>query len=253
MSNTSDLNQQKAFLAALQALVKAAIRNHNVVTSKQLEKAFEGMNLDDSRKQMIADYLTQNNIGIDDPAPDADNLTDEEKDYLAAYTESVNALEQPSEGELEAIKINAMAGDKDAQEALITCMLPKVIDIAKLYEGQGVYMEDLIGAGNEALVRGVRVLAPLEGPEEVEGRLGELIMNAMEDLVAENLDEKAIGADAVQMVNHVREKADDLAGMVGHKVTVDELAAEGEVTKDEIMEAIRLTANKIDSIDYKDD
>ena len=91
MSNTSDLNQQKAFLAALQALVKAAIRNHNVVTSKQLEKAFEGMNLDDSRKQMIADYLAQNNIGIDDPAPDADNLTDEEKDQLASILDKLGA------------------------------------------------------------------------------------------------------------------------------------------------------------------
>lgn len=247
----SELNKQKAFLAALEALVKAAIRNHNVVTSAQIGKAFEGMDLTEDQVQMVSDYLTQNNIGIDDPNPDADNYTENDEDYLAMYQDSIADLPRPSDGELEAIKINAMAGDKDAQEQLINYMLPKVVDIAQLYKEQGVYMEDLIGAGNEALVKGVRVLAPLEGPDEVEGRLGELIMNAMEDLIAANIDEKATGADAVKHVNRVRDKAEELAEAMGRKVTVDELAAEGDLTKDEIMEAIRLTANKIDPIDYK--
>ena len=108
-------------------------------------------------------------------------------------------------------------------------------------------MEDLIGAGNEALVRGTKLLAPLEGPEEVEGALAERIMNAMEDLIAENLDEVSADQTAADTANKVLEKADELAKILGRKVSVEELA--GEVTEEEILDAIRITGNRIESLE----
>ena len=38
-----------------------------------------------------------------------------------------------------------MAGDADAKHRMIEIFLPQVAEIAKLYAGQGVFLEDLIG------------------------------------------------------------------------------------------------------------
>lgn len=233
----------------LRSLVGAARKKRGMITRDQLEQALEELQLSGEQEKLVEEYLKQNNIGIDEPLDAEEKLSEEEADYLREYTEMVNAMEQPSDGEREAIEIQAMAGEKDAQRQLAEWMLPKVVDLARLYAGQGVFMEDLIGAGNEALVRGTKLLAPLEGPEEVEGALAERIMNAMEDLIAENLDEVSADQTAADTANKVLEKADELAKILGRKVSVEELAGEGEVTEEEILDAIRITGNRIESLE----
>ena len=165
------------------------------------------------------------------------------------YEAMIAALPVPSDGVLHALKLSAMAGDRDAQSGLTEAMLPKVIDIARLYAGQGVLMEDLIGGGNEALALGVTLLGPLEKAEEVEGFLGRRIMDAMEDMIAANMDERAGDRAVEDKVNRVAEKAAELAGELLRKVTPRELAAEGELTLEEILEAVRFSGNKIEDLD----
>ena len=246
-SEAKDLGGQLQCI--LRSLVGAARKNRGMITRDQLEQALKELQLSGEQEKLVEEYLKQNNIGIDEPLDAEEKLSEEEADYLREYTEMVNAMEQPSDGEREAIEIQAMAGEKDAQRQLAEWMLPKVVDLARLYAGQGVFMEDLIGAGNEALVRGTKLLAPLEGPEEVEGALAERIMNAMEDLVAENLDEVSADQTAADTANKVLEKADELAKILGRKVSVEELAGEGEVTEEEILDAIRITGNRIESLE----
>lgn len=243
--------RQRQLLLILQSLVKASRKNRGVITEKQLEKALEGLSLTEEQMQLVRDYLQKNGVGIDDPLDEEIRMTDEDKNYLEEYKKQVEQIPQPDEGVKDAIKIRAMAGEKEAQNELAEFMLPVVVDIARLYAGQGVYMEDLIGAGNEALVRGTKLLAPLEGPQEVEAALAERIMNAMEDLIAANLDAFSVDQSAADQANKVLDKAEELAEMLGRKVTVDELAAEGDLTREEIMNAISNTANKIEPIDYK--
>ncbi len=248
----NDNNREKAFAAMLKTLVDAAKKNRNTVTQDQLEKAFAGMGLSGEDMDKVKAYLTAAGIGVDAPPAAEELLTEEEHSYLQDYEEMVRSIPQPEGGVLDAIKLSSMAGEKQAQEKLIEAMLPKVLDIAKLYAGQGVLIEDLIGAGNEALVVGVTLLAPLEGPGEVEGVLAERIMNAMEGLIEENVAIKAQDNDALVLTNKVLEKAEELSRDLGRKVSVEELAAEGEVTQEEIMEAIRLSANHIEAIDYRE-
>ena len=59
-----------------------------------------------------------------------------------------------------------MAGESDAQQRLIHLYLPKVVDIARLYAGQGVFLEDLIGEGNVALHSAVEYLNELKQAEK---------------------------------------------------------------------------------------
>lgn len=241
-------DQEKRLQDILRSLIRAARKNRGVIDKEQLDQALSELSLNDEQRKLVEDYLAANNIGIDVPLETEERLSEEEHNYLEDYRQMVETMEQPQEGELEAAEIRAMAGEAQAQRQLAEWMLPKVIDIARLYAGQGVYMEDLIGAGNEALVRATKLLAPLEGPEEVEGALAERIMHAMEDLVAENLDELSADQQAADMANKVLEKANELSEILRRKVTVEELAAEGEVTEEEIREAIRVSGNKIEAI-----
>lgn len=245
-------DQEKRLQDILRSLVRAARKNRGVIDKEQLDQALSELSLSDEQRKLVEDYLAANNIGIDVPLETEERLSEEEHNYLEDYRQMVEAMEQPQQGELEATEIRAMAGEAQAQRQLAEWMLPKVVDIAKLYAGQGVYMEDLIGAGNEALVRATKLLAPLEGPEEVEGALAERIMHAMEDLVAENLDELSADQQAADMANKVLDKANELSELLRRKVTVEELAAEGEVTEEEIREAIRVSGNKIEAISQEE-
>ena len=76
-----------------------------------------------------------------------------------------------TKGQKEAITLSAMAGERDAQQSLISVYLPQVVEISKLYAGQGVFLEDLIGEGNVALAMGVTMLGCLENASEAEGML----------------------------------------------------------------------------------
>lgn len=251
MSRTDNSeDRERQLLLVLQTLVKAARKNRGMITQDQLTKATEDLNLTDEQMQKVREYLLKNDIGIDEPLDFEARATEDDANYLEQYKEMVAALDQPSDDEMDAIKIQAMAGEPEAQKKLAEYMLPKVIDIARLYAGQGVYMEDLIGAGNEALVRGTKLLGPLDGPQEVEPDLAQRIMGAMEDLVAANLDDYSADDSAVQLANRVKEKADELSKDLRRKVTVEELAAEGDLTEDEILDAIRITGDRIDSIDH---
>ena len=104
-----------------------------------------------------------------------------------------------------------MAGETDAQQRLIELHLADVAEIAKLYAGQGVLLEDLVGEGNLALSFGVTMLGSLEKPDEVEGMLGKMIMDAMEEYIAEHAENSKIDKRVEDKVNKVADKARELA------------------------------------------
>lgn len=252
MDQTDIENEQKRerqFLSRLQETVKRGRKNGGTISEEELTKTFQDLDLSDEQMQQVRDYLKVNHIGIDEPLPAEEVLTEEEHSYLDDYIELLSQMPPLPENVLEAIRLSAMAGEPSAQRELAQAMLPQVVDIAKLYAGQGVYMEDLIGAGNEALARGVGLLAPLESQKEVDGFLARRIMDAMEDLIAQNLDEKAADSQVEDQVNKVADKARELASLLGRKVTVEELAREGEVTEEEIRDALRISGFAIPDIE----
>ncbi len=241
---------EEQFLLDMKELLEQAKRQGGKVTEEEVRDAFETP-LNEQQYEVVRNYLDDNHVGIGRAVDIERLLTPEEEKYLREYGRELTSLEQPDPDVLDAVKLNAMAGETEAQNELATYMLPKVVDIAKLYAGQGVYIQDLIGTGNMALMAGVKLLAPLSGPEEVEGDLAQRVMNAMEELINEDMGSAAIGEDALEKVNRVAEAAHELAQELGRKVTVMELVGEGEFTEDEVMDAIRFCDNKIPDIDYR--
>lgn len=151
-------------------------------------------------------------------------------------------------------RIEDVYKDKDkAAEVIPMLYLRDVVDIARLYEGQGVYSEDLIGEGNIALIMGAKNLDLCESAQEVEEFLTRTVMDAMEKLISEQSSEEGIDKVIADKVNEVYEAAKEMSESLMRKVTVEELAKEMEVDAEVINEAISLSGNQIEYIEGDSD
>ena len=246
------MNREAEFAAKLQELKSLAKEQGNMITEVQVNEAFGALELSNEQMQMVYDYLLQSKIGIGRRLDPEDYLTEKEQDYLEEYLSEIEGLGDVSEGEKEAITLSAMAGDADAQRRLTEIYLKEVPQIAKLYAGQGVYLEDLIGEGNVALTIGVSMLGSQENANEALGLLGKMIMDAMETFVAENADAKKIDRRVEEKVNQVADKARELSEELRRNVTIQELMEESGLSEKAIRDAIRMSGFKIEGIDLRE-
>ncbi len=162
------MEKERIFAQTLEQLKNLAKEQGNCVSKEQAEELFTELQLNKEQFDMVYDYLKQNRIGIGEPMDPDEYLSEEEADYLEDYLQQLREFSEVSAGEKEAVTLSAMAGDTDAQNMLIRIFLPQVAEIAKLYAGQGVFLEDLIGEGNVALTAGVTMLGALEHAAEAE-------------------------------------------------------------------------------------
>ena len=243
------VSQEILFAQTLEKVRKLAKEQQNCVSKEQVEEAFAQLELSQEQLQMVFDYLKAHKVGIGEPVDLDEYLSEEEVDYLEEYKKELELIEQVSEGEKEAITLSAMAGETQAQKKLIHLYLPQVVEISKLYTGQGVFLEDLIGEGNVALSMGVTMLGCLEHAREAEGMLIKMIMDAMESIIDETLQETDKDKRVVERVNKVADKAKELAEELRRKVTVDELAEETGMSKKAIQDAMRMSGFAIEDIE----
>ncbi len=246
-------NKEKEFAEILKLVTRTARENRNVISKEQVELAFSELDLDEKQLSMVFDYLKSNKIGVGDEAVIEDNFTEEEKNYLEEYIDSLKGLNKLSDGELEAVQMSAINGDKTAQSQLIENYLPLVVDVARMYSEQGVYLEDLIGEGNVALTRGVTMLDAVGEPKEVESFLYNLMLDAMEKIIEENLAEDTGMQKVLTLVNEVADKARELSEDLRRKVTVKELMDETGWDEEKIRSAIKFSGDNIEDLDSKEE
>lgn len=243
------MDREILFAKTLEEVKRLAKEQGNCISQEQIKDAFAQMELEEEQLALVEDYLKKHKIGIGEPMNPEDYLTAEEVNYLDTYLEELKQLEEVSEGEKEAITLSAMAGDAQAQGRLIEIYLPQVVEIAKLYSGQGVYLEDLIGEGNVAVATGVTILGCLEHAREAQGMLGKMIMDAMEEYISDSLQESQTDKKVVDKVNEVSDQAKELAEALLRKVTIEELAAETKLSEEAIREAVRMSGGNIEYIE----
>lgn len=245
------MGREAEFAVILEEIKKKTRAAGNFIASEEIKEAFSSLSLSEEQMEMVYAYLRENKIGIDEPV-DADAcLDEEEKNYLDSYLASLKDLPGATEGEREAITLSAMAGDRDAVKRLTELMLPEVPQIARLYTGQGVSLEDLIGEGNVALSLGVTMLGALEHAGEAQGMLGKMIMDAMEDCIEQNAAEEKSDQKIADKVNKVADAANALREELRRAVTVEELMEESGLSRKAIEDAIRISGGKIESIEAK--
>ena len=242
-------NKEKEFAEILKLVTRTARENKNTISKEQIDLAFSELDLDEKQLNMVYDYLKSHKIGVGEDADFDEDLSDEERNYLDDYIDSLRALNKLSDGELEAVQMSAIAGDKNAQSRLIENYLPLVVDVARMYSEQGVFIEDLIGEGNVALTKGVAMLDAVGEPKEVEAFLYKMMLDAMEKIIQENLSEDAGMQKVLTLVNEVADKAKELSDDLRRKVTVEELMEETGWEEDKIRDAIKFSGDNIEDID----
>ncbi|MBQ9123346.1 MAG: hypothetical protein IJY10_07645 [Lachnospiraceae bacterium] len=243
------MERELIFVETLEKVRKIAKDQGNCISEDQIKEAFAQMDLNEEQLEQIYDYLRKHKVSFGEPVDLDEYLTDEEKDYVKEYLDELALLPMVTSGEKEAITLSAMAGDLDAQSKLIEIYLPYVVDVAKLYSGQGVLLEDLIGEGNVALTMGVTMLGCLENAAEAQGMLGKLLMDAMEEYISENAEDEKVDKRIEAKVNKVAEAARALAQDMGRKVTFEELAEETKMSLKAITDAMRLSGFKIEDLE----
>ena len=168
------ISREMAFAESLQRIRRIAREQGNCISEEQVKEEFSDLEFNDAQLQMVYDYLEKHKVGIGEPADLDAGLTEEERNYLQNYLDGLEALPVYSDGEKRAHTISTMAGDRLAAQRLTESYLKDVVDIAKLYSGQGILLEDLIGEGNVALTMGVEMLVAGAGRlESSEKRTGE--------------------------------------------------------------------------------
>lgn len=246
------MNEQEAFINRIKEITEIALDQENVIFTSQLESIFPETVDNPEKKQLIVDFLKEKKIGLDEKVDYNDYLNEDEKNYLSIYLEELSEIDKLSKGEREAYTISAMSGDSNAVNIIINDYLSDVVEIAKLYAGQGVLMEDLIGEGNIALLNAVSLLGSLEKPSEAEGFIGKMVMDAMQDAIAAEMDDNSDKEKLVKNVNKVSKAAEELSALLGRKVSIEELSKESGISETMIKKAMKLTANKIDGIEVNE-
>lgn len=242
------MDKEVRFAQILEEVKRSGRSQGNHLTENQVRDAFSELELSEDRLKMVFDYLTKQHISVGDMEGEEEEISEEEMDFLQMYLDDLDGIKIYSDGEKKAYTIQAMAGDESAQQKIVEMYLKNVVDIAHLYTGQGVMIEDLIGEGNVALSTGVTMLGSQEKPEDCEGMLIKMVMDAMEELVKEDSDSDQVGQKALGRVNDVFEKAEKLSKDYGGKITVEDLCDEAHLTRKAVIDAMRISGNNIDCI-----
>lgn len=245
------MDREILFARTLEQVRKQGKMQENRISKEQVREAFAELSLEESQLELVYDYLEKHHIGVDKEAAGGEDLAAEDADYLQEYLELLQDIPELSGGEREALFLSAMAGDMSSQKRLTEVFLPKVPEMARIYAGQGIYLEDLIGQGNMALSEGVALLGAAENAQDAEGMLAWFIMDSMEKLIAEGAENRNADKKLEDKVNHIAELARQLAEDLRRKVTVKELAEETGISEEEIRDVYRLSGYVIEDLEDK--
>lgn len=244
---------EKEFSKKLTELKKQAQRNGMCLRIEEIAQAFPALKDNEEQMKHLTDYFQQANIAVGEQEEIQTYLSMEDQNYLDTYLRNLENLEKLDACELEKTICLAKLQDEKAQIKLLNHFLLEVVSLAKLYAGQGVLLEDLIGEGNLALTQAVFQLGCLEKTtnvlEQTEGYIGKQMMDAMERLINSEFKEKQADEQMAQKVNRVSDAAKELSEELRRKVTPAELCENSELTLDEIYEAMRLCGKRIADIE----
>lgn len=235
------------FLNKLQELKDGAYLQGGMVTSAQIDEMFS--DLSEEQKKFIVEYLEKNHIGIDEAIDPKSYMSESEINLLDMYTESLETIDYVSDSVKRVLMMDAIAGKKEAKEQLMQQYLQSVIDTARLYSGQGVDFMDLIGEGNVALAVAMEQLDCVEGPDDVEPLIMQMIMNAMEELCKEEGSSDDTMKKVLELVEKVQTKAKDMTEELLRKVTIDELSEDSGISRKKIKEALSVSETLYDYIE----
>lgn len=235
------MDEKQLFVKKLDELIKFARGNNNFITSAQMEEYFKGIELTPEKKQLIVNFLYDSKIGVDEPFDMEEVLDEEDVDFLQMYIDELDNIKKLTQKDKYAQLDKYVDGDSSLKEAVIESYLWDVVDMAKLYTGSGVSIEDLIGEGNVALAVMIESLDVNSKAKELDAFINDGIMSAMEELLYEDNNESNKSNSFAADANEVLEKAKELAETLGRNVRIDELCSFGDFEEQFVRNVLEVT------------
>lgn len=256
---------QNKFMEALSALADYAQGNGNVLTKAQVEESFEGMELSRAQYDMIYRYLFEKKISIQGIRIEPEGTQNHaqkaagkcevcgkeaafngaDSKYLSIYLKEIEPFGRVSREVRNALALRLVSGEEEVFDELLHASLHEVVEVAKTYQGKGVYLEDLIQEGNIALMQ---ILRELTGKGRQEEPLL-LIREYVQCAVAAYIDEQSANGDEEQRIvaklGLLHEAVKHMAKENGVLPDVQELAGFTKLPAQEIEELVRLS-NDVD-------
>ena len=243
------MNQEILFRGQLEEILKTARKQGMYLSKEQVQEVFSDLVDKEDKLELVYQYLKGQHITVGEGEEPEILLSDEDQYFLDQYLEEIKERAQVDPDEKKEIILSAMAESEEARQRLVEIYLPDVAQIARLYTGQGIYLEDLIGEGNVALLSVIQMLPVLDDPAEADGFVGKFLMDAMEKFLQEEESCKELDEQVLARVNDVAQAAKALYEELRRKVTVEELANESGMTQEQIREAIRACGGQIEEIE----
>lgn len=165
--------------------------------------------------------------------------------YLKMYLKDLEAVKEADEAEL-TLLFQAVREKKDSvKERFIEVYLPKVIEIAKLYQNRGVTLEDLIQEGNIGLLCAVETLytdTVLENETEfIEG----YVRNSMEQIIYENGESSSFEQEIIDKISYIRKASENLKEELGREGNIHELARYVKISEEELIDIINMSVDGV--------
>lgn len=262
-----DEQQFKKIMIQVRALAKS---QGETISREQVHNKFLPLNVSEGQFLLIYKYLDEENVtlfdteeerlevsglgeGGSDNEGDTLHLSIEDDDCLKIYIDELNSLKIPEKEERQNIIEDILKDRESAASRLPEMYLKEVIDVARLYAGQGVALEDLIGEGNIGVLTGVGMLDCCENAKEVDEFMIRMIMDSMESMIMENFSDDEFDLKVVERVNELNDRARELAEEMERLVTVEELVRELGQEEEYIRETIGLSGNAIPYIEGYDE
>lgn len=257
-----DEQQFRKIIIQLRALAKS---QGETISKEQVHSRFLPLNVTEGQFLLIYKYLNDEKVKLYET--EAERLKDTsayvsgtgsaesrvrsddtDNEYLKMYIDELNSMDIPDEEERIKLIEAALKDKETAVRVLPPLYLNNVVDVARLYSGQGVAVEDLIGEGNIGILTAANMLDMCETVAEVDEFMMKMIMDSMESLVIESLNDDEFGLKVAERVNDLNDRAREMAEELERLVTVEDLVKELETDEEYIRETIRLSGNAIEYI-----
>lgn len=239
---------QSQFRKKLEELLEQADVQDKRLTNEQIKEFFAEDGLTEEQMLLVYDFLMSQKIVVSEyykqqttEQIDESKFSDEEKQYLAEYTEDLKAMKQEQEGERAELLKKAVAQDALAKSRLIELYLPQVVEIAKELHEEGIYLGDCVQEGNVSLILALDMLPEDDADAFIQQEIRQGILAMME----ENKELKRRDKKMENQVNNLDETLHKMADEKGRGITMSELAEHMKISEDEILDIIKLAGEEM--------
>ena len=232
---------QNVFLETLKEVAEIVRTAPEPMSEEAMLSYFKELNLNDSQKAMVIEYLTTPH---EEPASD-DKDEDEGKivepgrsKALEAYMNDLKKVKDVKDEQLEDMCLKLLSGDKDMIAALSEAFLSDTAKLATEYATDKIDVEDLIQEGNLAVfirlteLCGMGEECGLDVVEEVRDSVNDSLKNYSDEVTGEENGKNAIAG----RMNLVSEAIKTLTMENGEKPDIYTLSEYTRLSLDELSE-----------------